>query len=204
MSKIVVTCMNAADRLISQSFIDLMYSGDPHSAFNMINRRVSATCRAACHSAGVRNAEDQEDIAQRALIELFKTAWTKYDGTCSIFTYLYTIARRRALDLVRHRARQLGDVSEESSINPDEVDSANNEHRLCASKAMEEFEAEEPRYWEILSAWILSGESVESLAGSLGIKSGSLKNLITKIKRYLSELCLKHCGTADCSALVTG
>lgn len=204
-------------RIDTQEFMRLMSTGetkDAADAIKLVFLPAKAICRAACRVSRISNEHDQEDVFQQTLLDLVRSAWKTFDGRCSLSTYIYGIATRRCADFYRKRGRGLpeapasqdkADSSSEYDPARDQVDErkASFEQRVCAQMAIQELERVDPRGARALRTYVEEELSHEELARLLGVTLASLGNLVSRLRRELRRLCEEHCGSSDCTAVVT-
>ncbi len=206
----------------TQEFMRLMHSGKPEDAadaFNVIYAPAKALCRAACGRTGVFNEDDQLDLFQQTMLDLFRVGWRTFDSKCSLSTFIYGIAVRRCADFHRSKGRNLPDSfvkrasvdspraeEGESDLDTEDLHSRKDsfEQRVCAQMAIQELERLYPREAQALRDYVEGALSHDELARLLKLTLASLGNLISRIRRELKRLCHDHCGSADCTAVVTG
>jgi len=99
----------------------------------------------------------------------------------------------------------LEDDASGSDISREQEDErkASFDQRVCAQMAIQELERLYPREAQALRAYVEGALSHDELARLLKLTLASLGNLISRIRRELKRLCQEHCGSADCTAVVT-
>lgn len=198
---------------LTSEFMRLMRAGDHNGAFSLIYAPANKICRGSLRTLGVKIEEEVQDVFHQVMLELFASAWARFNEECSILTFIYNIAYRRGIDGLR-RGRGLavptgpagsgGDgaldaedpMDREADLNAIDVDLA-----ICARRAASELRDQKPRWWEILLSRTAEAASDEELAETFGLSHGSFRNVLSQARKLLAELCKKHCGAADCTAV---
>ena len=154
-----------------------------------------------------------EDLVMDAWEKIFKNL-DKYTGQGSLEGWLKTITLNVVRDYLRTQnirvtesdKSNLGQDSsrikivhvDESSV-PEVSVNRDGAHENCVRMVFEELKN---KYVEIFNfiEWVVEdGPTSDEMAAKLGTTPGTARERKASYLRKLSELCLKHCGTDDCS-----
>lgn len=198
---------------LTADFMRLMRAGDHDKAFKMIYLPAKKICRGSLRTLGIKLEEDMEDVFQQVMLELFTSAWARFNGDCSILTFVYNIAYKRGVDLLRRRrgpaastgtGAPTGDGSrdaEDPMERVEDLEAIDAEVAICARRAAAELREQKPKWWEMLLSRTTEASSDEELAEAFGLSHGSFRNVLSQARKLLAELCRKHCGADDCTAV---
>lgn len=126
---------------------------------------------------------DAEDVAQEVFLEAYRS-WDRFRGGSSRSTWLYSIARHRAIDC-RRRARfrlphvDLGFAEGAAQTVADPA------QRLAVARAVE---ALPETYRTLLYLYYWQGASVEEIAELTEIPAGTVKSYLARARQYAKEL----------------
>lgn len=169
-----------------------------------------------CHAYRIDD-EERKDIGQDVATKVFMH-WQSYKGQSALSTWLYSIARRRCIDVWRKRKAR-GEVRHKNMNSPDDLsadpipDSGYDpkfDLELCVQELMDELESEvharrgSRRKIDVLKFWVQHSPTMDELAEFLDTTVGAAKQRMYEIRKHVEGLCRKHCGHDDCSLHITG
>lgn len=129
----------------------------------------------------LHNRHLAEDVAQETMVIVWKQAGS-FEGRSRVSTWVFGIARFRALDLLRKEKR--GErVPELNLIEPDPAPAVEDRERTL--RAVKEL-PEEQR--EVVFLTYYEGLSYAEIAGMLGIPEGTVKSRMFYARRTLAEV----------------
>jgi RNA polymerase sigma-70 factor (ECF subfamily) len=165
-------------------------AGDP-DALRQVYRRYGGPVFAIAHRI-LRDRELTEDAVQRTFLNAWRAA-DRFDGAKDLGPWLFTIARRAAIDVYRrekrHRAEELAD--HDLSILPVSFESTWAAWEV--RKAIEQLPSEER---EVLHATHFEGLTHAEAGDKLGLPIGTIKSRSHRAYRRLAEL-LSHLEEAS-------
>lgn len=183
--------------------LQMIRDGKLHQVFDRVYKRVERICRGACAGRQIYG-DDQNEVVQ----EMWKSLWealSRYHGG-SFDAFVRQIANRRCADWIERKVGSKGTESlydDEGEIKGDleqqYLASSGPEQGLCAKHALEDLERTKPRWYKVLAENLLHADGVEELAQRLQRAYGTANTLLSEARSELRRLCLKHCGTANCS-----
>ena len=125
-----------------------------------------------------------EADAREVVQEVFLKAWAKghtFRGEAKVSTWLYTIARRTALDHLRRLKRRREVPLEEAGDPPAPSD----KRRLILEEAIRRLP---PREREAVRLYYQAGLSGREAAEALGVSEGNFRVILYRARRRLREL----------------
>jgi len=129
----------------------------------------------------LRNRHLAEEAAQEAMIAVWKSA-RRFEGRSKVSTWVFGIARNKALDLIRREKR--GDrVPDVSLVTPDPAPTLRKQELV--QHALGEL-PESQR--EVVFLTFYEGLSYGEISGILGIPEGTVKSRMFHAKRRLAEV----------------
>ena len=198
---------------LTAEFMSLMRAGKHNEAFDLIYSPAKRASRGALRTLGI-DGEDVEDIFHQVLLELFASTWIRFKQECSILTLIYGMTYKRGVDLLRRRRGpgtppgtplppgQTGQDADDPIEHIADPNTPDPDVALCAQAAAAELRERKPKWWEVLLARAMAAISDEELAEEFGMSHGALRTVLYEARKLLAELCRKHCGAPDCTALV--
>jgi RNA polymerase sigma-70 factor (ECF subfamily) len=128
----------------------------------------------------LHNRHLAEEVAQETMVVVWRQA-AKFEGRSKVSTWVFGIARFRALDLLRKEQRGAR-VPETVLVEPDPAPAVHDRERaLGAIKTL----PEEQR--EVVFLTFYEGLSYGEIAGMLGIPEGTVKSRMHYARRALAE-----------------
>jgi RNA polymerase sigma-70 factor (ECF subfamily) len=164
-----------------------MAAGDTGVALEAFYRRFAGVVLAVVHRILLSRAE-AEEVLQEIFFELWRRA-PQYDHTrASVTTWVLTVARSRALDARRARARRPSGAGEESAIPPAPAEERPDQRTLAEQRSQavraalgrltpDQRHAVELAYFE--------GLSHSEIAARLNLPLGTVKSRILSAMRLL-------------------
>ena len=145
----------------------------------------------------VGNRDDAEDILQDASLKAFQNG-DKLRDASRFKPWFYRIIASTIADWGRRRARA-GLPLDNPDLLPAEAAEDDDRPRCrCGVHLLEELK---PAYAEVLRRVLLGGESVETVAGSLGVTRGNLWVRMHRAREALRRKLDKHCDFAPNSLI---
>lgn len=128
----------------------------------------------------LRNRHLAEEVAQEAMIAVWKSA-ARFEGRSKVSTWIFGIARNKALDLLRREKR--GDrVPDVPLVAPDPAPAIRRQELVAhAIGGLPEAQR------EVVFLTFYEGLSYGEIAGVLGIPEGTVKSRMFHAKRRLAE-----------------
>lgn len=167
-----------------------------HRAFELVYPRCRRIVMSVCSKNHIDFAE-REDLLQQTMLELFTAVQEReLDGRCTVFTFAYTIAHRRSVDLIR---KQLHRGEAEANAEQSDRVEAGWDTAACAQAALKDVEVAHPRWFEVFVLMALGNLSSEEAAETLGVSAAWLRNILVAIRKTIRESCVHHCGVEDCT-----
>jgi RNA polymerase sigma-70 factor (ECF subfamily) len=129
----------------------------------------------------LRNRHLAEEVAQETMIAVWKSAG-KFQGRSKVSTWVFGVARNKALDLIRREKR--GDrVPDRSLVTPDPAPALRRQELVgAAMRRLPEAQR------EVVFLTFYEGLSYGEIAGILGIPEGTVKSRMYHAKRRLAEV----------------
>lgn len=121
-----------------------------------------------------------EEIVQETLVAVWKSAGT-FEGRSKVSTWIFGIARYRALDLLRKEARGAR-VPHVDLVEPDPAPAVHDAARTLAA-----LETLSPEHREVVFLTFYEGLSYREIAELAGIPEGTVKSRMYHAKRELAE-----------------
>lgn len=183
-------CLSKSPDVVRNELVELLHrtaNGDA-AAFNEVYRRTYAKLSRVVLTV-VSTPEDAEDVLQDVYTKVWKRAEV-FDGRiASPISWMVTIARNSAIDLVRSRRMntveldeqiQIADTSREDAL--DEL--LNDRARPRVINALRQLP---PLKQELLSLAYIRGESRKQLAKRFGLPVGTVKTWLRRTLQVLEE-----------------
>ena len=123
---------------------------------------------------------DVEDVTQEVFLEAYRS-WSRYRGEALRSTWLYAIARHRALD-ARKRARFRLPHVEPSDLLPAPPRDA--DQQLAVARAVERLPE---TYRTLLYLYYWQGCGVDEIAEFTGMPSGTVKSYLARARKLAEE-----------------
>lgn len=166
------------DDRIERSLLARTADGD-EAAFRLLYDRLAERVFRYAFTL-LHNRHLAEEVAQETMVIVWKQAGT-FEGRSRVSTWVFGIARFRALDLLRKEKR--GErVPELNLVEPDPAPAVQDRERtLRAVKGL----PEEQR--EVVFLTFYEGLSYAEIAGMLGIPEGTVKSRMYYARRTLAE-----------------
>jgi RNA polymerase sigma-70 factor (ECF subfamily) len=153
-------------------------NGD-ESAFRLLYERLAERVFRYAFSL-LHNRHLAEEVAQETMVVVWRQA-AKFEGRSKVSTWVFGIARFRALDLLRKEQRGAR-VPETTLVEPDPAPAVHDRERaLGAIKTL----PEEQR--EVVFLTFYEGLSYSEIASMLGIPEGTVKSRMYYARRALAE-----------------
>lgn len=181
------------DRSVEADLVARMAAGDTGAALEAFYQRFAGLVLAVANRILSSRAE-AEEVLQEIFFELWRRA-PQYDrGRASVTTWVLTIARSRALDARRARARRPSGAGEESAI-PPAPDEERPDQRALAQQRSQAVRAAigrlTPEQRQAVELAYFDGLSHSEIAGRLNLPLGTVKS------RILSAMKLLRGGLAE-------
>jgi RNA polymerase sigma-70 factor (ECF subfamily) len=166
------------DERADRALIARTAQGD-ESAFRLLYDRLAERVFRYAYTL-LHNRHLAEEVAQETMVIVWKQA-AKFEGRSRVSTWVFGIARFRALDLLRKEKR--GErIPELNLVEPDPAPAVQDRERaLRAIKTL----PEEQR--EVVFLTFYEGFSYGEIAGMLGIPEGTVKSRMYYARRALAE-----------------
>ncbi len=129
---------------------------------------------------------DAEDVAQEVFLEAYRS-WGRFRGDASRGTWLYAIARHRALDC-RRRARFRLPHLDLAFVESGPADPLDPAQRLAVARAVE---ALPETYRTVLYLYYWQGATVEEIAELMDIPAGTVKSYLARARHFAKEMLCK-------------
>ncbi len=172
------TLTDEEDERTDRALMARTAEGD-ESAFRMLYERLAERVFRYAFTL-LHNHHLAEEVAQETMVIVWKQAGT-FEGRSKVSTWVFGIARFRALDLLRKEKRGAR-VPEAVLIEPDPAPATHDRERaLRAIKTL----PEEQR--EVVFLTFYEGLSYGEIAGMLGIPEGTVKSRMFYARRALAE-----------------
>jgi RNA polymerase sigma-70 factor, ECF subfamily len=131
-------------------------------------------------------------VAEDALSEVFLDVWRhadRFEGRCSVSTWLLTIARNKAVSMLRRTREQEWDESfaatvEDPSDSPETV-VLNGERSEVLRRALEQLS---PDHREIVDLVYYHEKSIKEVAAIVGIPEATVKTRMFYARKHLAKL----------------
>lgn len=142
------------------------------------------------HAMLLHLADGDGDLAAEFTQEAFARAWERLDqfaGGSSFYTWLYRLARNRALDLLARKRPQAADLEPLGAAASDPAPGdavAGAELRAAVQRALTELPAEQ-RELLLLREW--EGLDYERIATLLGVPEGTVKSRLNRARAALRD-----------------
>ncbi|MEL7487439.1 MAG: sigma-70 family RNA polymerase sigma factor [Pseudomonadota bacterium] len=139
------------------------------------------------------SAEEAEDLAQDAMLKVWRKAKLFDPGKASASTWIFTIARNIRIDALR-RASKPGLSGDEPSLLPEEEPQADAvvERRERDERIREAFSTLPEQQHEVVRLHFIEDESHSTIAERLGLPLGTVKSRLRlafgKIRKELGDL----------------
>jgi RNA polymerase sigma-70 factor, ECF subfamily len=169
---------NEEEERADRALIARTAQGD-ESAFRLLYDRLAERVFRYAYTL-LHNRHLAEEVAQETMVIVWKQA-AKFEGRSRVSTWVFGIARFRALDLLRKEKR--GErIPEPNLVEPDPAPAVHDRERtLRAIKGL----PEEQR--EVVFLTFYEGLSYGEISGMLGIPEGTVKSRMYYARRTLAE-----------------
>lgn len=141
------------------------------------------------------NEEQAADLLQEVLIHVWQRL-DRFSGQSAFATWLWSVGRNRALDLLRRqqpRLRGVEDLDQAAGASPSDSLVAAERHQLL-HRALQELPAEQR---EIIILRDFQDLDYASIASALGTAEGTVKSRLSRARAALRELLRPHLGGED-------
>lgn len=126
---------------------------------------------------------DVEDLTQDVFLQVYRN-WTRFRGESAAGSWIYSIARNRALD-ARKRARfRLPHVGEELLDAGHAPSGPDAETRLALARCVESLPE---TYRTLLQLYYWQGASIDEIAEVTGIAAGTVKSYLARARKRVEE-----------------
>ena len=178
-------CVNA-DALSDETLVARVADGDRHAIALLLARHQQSVYRFVLRLVADRTTA--EDIVSEVFIELWRQA-ARFEGRARLSTWLFAIARNKALSVMRQPVDQPLEDSVAAAI-PD--DAVNAEDSLDAAKRgavlRDCLTRLSPAHREIIDLVYYHEKSVEEAATIVGVPAATVKTRMFYARRRLAEL----------------
>ncbi len=139
----------------------------------------------------LHNLEKAEEVFQETMIEVWKKA-KSFDGRSSPATWVYSIARHKAMDRLRQKGEELVDPEEFSHIPNTQPDvSQIVEQKDLAEKIQKVLKRLSQVHREVIELTYYQGYSIEEIAKITGCPEGTVKTRMFNARRQIKELLIE-------------
>lgn len=146
--------------------------------------------RRLLHSLLGGQREDMEDAEQEVLLELSR-GLSGFAFRSSLATFIYSVARRRAVDLLRaagRRRRLLERLQREApSVAPGGQEERAAEREAARRRLLQAFRAVSPQHRQLVLLKDVEGFSIEEIAGLLALPVGTVKSRLHRVRLKLAR-----------------
>jgi len=160
-------------------------NGEPQAAQILTERLMPKIFAQAFHR--IRNKADAEDIAQEALLRLWRIAPDWQQDNAKVSTWLYQVVTNLCIDRIRRKQPENMDtIPEPADARPNATDVIRDQSR---ASALYHALAKLPyRQREAVAMRHLDGLSNPEIADNLQLSTEAVESLIARGKRKLSEI----------------
>lgn len=136
--------------------------------------------------------ERAEEVFQETMLEVWKKA-KSFDGRSSPSTWVYSIARHKAMDMLRKEREELVDPEDFRHL-PDQQPDVSQivDNKNLAEELAKALQALSPIHREVLELTYYQGYSVEEIAKITGCPVGTVKTRMFHARRQLKELLISR------------
>ena len=160
-------------------------NGTPQAAQILTERLMPKIFAQAFHR--LRNKADAEDIAQEALLRLWRIAPDWQQGNTKVSTWLYQVVSNLCIDRIRRKQPEnLDAIPEPADARPNATDVIQDQSR--ASALYHALAKLPDRQREAVAMRHLDGLSNPEIADNLQLSTEAVESLIARGKRKLSEI----------------
>ena len=160
-------------------------NGTPQAAQILTERLMPKIFAQAFHR--LRNKADAEDIAQEALLRLWRIAPDWQQGNTKVSTWLYQVVSNLCIDRIRRKQPEnLDAIPEPADARPNATDVIQDQSR--ASALYHALAKLPDRQREAVAMRHLDGLSNPEIADNLQLSTKAVESLIARGKRKLSEI----------------
>jgi RNA polymerase sigma factor (sigma-70 family) len=160
-------------------------NGTPQAAQILTERLMPKIFAQAFHR--LRNKADAEDIAQEALLRLWRIAPDWQQGNTKVSTWLYQVVSNLCIDRIRRKQPEnLDAIPEPADARPNATDVIQDQSR--ASALYHALAKLPDRQREAVAMRHLEGLSNPEIADNLQLSTEAVESLIARGKRKLSEI----------------
>ena len=160
-------------------------NGTPQAAQILTERLMPRIFIQAFHR--IRNKADAEDIAQEALLRLWRIAPDWQQDNAKVSTWLYQVVTNLCIDRLRHKNHEhLGSIPEPTDTRPNATDVIQDQSR---ANALYHALAKLPDHQrEAVAMRHLEGLSNPEIADNLQLSTEAVESLIARGKQKLSKI----------------
>lgn len=140
----------------------------------------------------VKNIDVAEDIFQSVIVYILENK-EKYDNRYSLKTYLYTIAKSRALNHMKKQSKESVDLEDESVLYKEEklleeiiLSKQRQEKIVNVMKKMN------PEYQQVIFLTIIEGLSYSETASIMEKSISQIKNLVHRARQKMKKLLIEE------------
>ena len=160
-------------------------NGTPQAAQILTERLMPKIFAQAFHR--LRNKADAEDIAQEALLRLWRIAPDWQQGNTKVSTWLYQVVSNLCIDRIRRKQPEnLDAIPEPADARPNATDVIQDQSR--ASALYHALAKLPDRQREAVAMRHLDGLSNPEIADNLQLSTEAVESLVARGKRKLSEI----------------
>jgi RNA polymerase sigma-70 factor (ECF subfamily) len=139
----------------------------------------------------LHNLERAEEVFQETMIEVWKKA-KSFDGRSSPATWVYSIARHKAMDRLRQEREEPVDPEEFSYIPNTQPDASQIvEQKDLVEKIQKVLKSLSPVHREVIEFTYYQGYSIEEIAKITGCPEGTVKTRMFHARRQLKALLME-------------
>ena len=179
----------------AEALIAAVAAHGDRAAFARLYGEFAPRVKAYLMRGGVAPGE-AEDIAQEAMVRVWRRAPTFDPGKASVATWIFTIARNLRIDHLRRRARTSGESHERAEA-PDDAPPADDEfdRKSRDARLRRIFGKLPPNQQRVVLLHFYEDEPHSAIARRLGLPLGTVKSRLrlafARIRRELEESELK-------------
>ena len=169
---------NAAELAIYSRLIERIAAHQDREAYRTLFAFFAPRIRAMLRRSGC-NAEASEDLAQEALLTVWRKAHFFDASRASASTWIYTIARNLRIDVARREKRaQMHAIAEQNEPEPDLPDQPDELVDLAARQARvhDALKILPPEQLQVVTLSFVEGKAHSEIAEELGIPMGTVKS----------------------------
>lgn len=129
-----------------------------------------------------KNEEIAKDVLQETFLKVWEKASTYDSKKAKLFTWIYQIARNKAIDAYRKNKKNQSENIQKANLI---VSNTKSDQRLYHSELATQMKMLEPKYQEVLQSLFFEGLTQMEMSKKTGIALGTIK---TRLRIALREL----------------